>query len=385
MASKTESSVTIWGTARPPAPADSFVYDAVAERAGYCRSLLSAADLHSIEEEIKKSGFMTIVQVREIIKNNTVKESMDARGETYAIDPEFMMVIDTRTNYKVFIAGDNVYTREELYEHLPFHDLGTDPESVFVQQEIGVFPARKYALDSDEFEYVARDVGDETVEFVMIEDMVGQAARKNYKSNRAPVKIVKTKIYLGKEKWDDFCLVHRVAKGIVNVTGGTTRSPFLAAMLQGPQARPMLMDEATILDQHRRMEEGIKRREEEAARREEEAKRREEANRKMELKLQADLARIETLMHAMKDIHSARATRAHKPAAPSSAADAAPSDAPPPATSSRDDNVADGGSGPLDDDDEILRMIRGVDANKIGRPAESANGGAQQSDDSVPL
>jgi hypothetical protein len=372
--------LTLWGAPRPPPPPDAFVYDAATERREYCRALLPAAEISSIEEEIKKSGFMTVEQVREIIKNNTVKESMDARGETTAIDPEIMIAIDSRINFKVFISGDNVYTREELYAHLPFHDLKAEPEDVFVQQEIGVFPARKYAMDSDEFEYVARDLGDDTVEFVMIEDMVGKVARKDYQAKRAPVKIVKTKVFLGKEKWDDFCLIHKFAKGVVNISGGKTTSPFLAAMIGAAPSRPALMDEATLMEQHRKMEEAMKRREEEARLREEAARRREEETRKIEMRIQADVGRIEAMLAAMEKVNSeaARATRPHKPAA-----NARPS-APPAA---REDNVAD--LSLQDDDAELRRALREVGAPCAtaqpvdnSRPAKPLN---VDDDDSVAL
>lgn len=372
--------LSLWGTPRPPPPQDPFVYDAEVERREYCRALLPAAEITSIEEEIKKNGFKTIEWVRETIRDNTVKESMDARGETYAIDPEIMMVIDARTNYKVFIVGDNVYTREELYAHLPFHDLKAEPENVFVQQEIGVFPARKYAMDDDEFEYVARDLGDDTIGFVMIEDMVGSVTRKNYKAKRAPVKIVKTKVFLGKEKWEDFCMIHRFAKGVVNISGGKP-SPFLAAMIgaAASQARPMLMDEAAMKEQQRRTEENMKRREEEARIREEAAKRREEETRRVEQKIQNDVKRIEAMLATMKKVNSesARATRPYKPAAASIPVSET-SGAPPPTTSAREDNVSDVDA--FTDDAELRKTLREVEAQSAGN-----NAAPSTNDDSVPL
>ena len=361
--------LTIWGTPRPPAPPSQFVYNAEEERRTHCRSLLTAEEVASLDDEIKRTGHMTIEQVRDIIKNNAPKESQNARGETYAIDPEFMMLVDTRINQPVFITGDNVYTREELYEHFPFHDLRAEPESVFAQQEIGVFPARKYAMDADEFEYVARDLGDETIEFVMIEDQVAQVTAKSYRASRAPVKIVKTKVFLGKERWEEFQLVHRVAIGIVNVTGGSTHSPFLAAMLGAAPARAALMDEPTLLRQQKAMEEGIRRREAEAARREAEAARREEENRKTEARLEASLARFEEMLLSGRP---PRAAHPHRSAAAESAAsEGAP--LPVPATSSREDNIA---AKPADDDAELLAAL-----SAGGRPADD---GAAPTD-SVPL
>ena len=98
--------LTLWGAVRPPPPLDPFVYDAGAEKREYCRSLLPAAELSLIEEEIKRSGFMTIEQIRELVASNSVKENMDARGETYAIDPELMILIDARVNFPIFINSE---------------------------------------------------------------------------------------------------------------------------------------------------------------------------------------------------------------------------------------------------------------------------------------
>lgn len=208
------------------------MYDPAAEEKEYCRALMSPDDLERLKEEIARLGFLTIEMVRELISQNTVKESQEARGETYAIDPEMMMQIDTRTNFRIFIAGDNVYSREELLAHFPFREMCTSPEDVFVQQEIGVFPPRKWAMDDKSgeglgYEFVARDVGDPE-EFVMIEDLVGRAARKNYTARRAPVRVVKTKVYLGKERWEEFSLMKRFVQSCK-----TFIAPMIAASRNG--------------------------------------------------------------------------------------------------------------------------------------------------------
>jgi hypothetical protein len=191
---------------------------------------------------VKKTGFLTIEDVRGLVRDNSPKESMEARGEVYALEPELLILIDTRTNYKIFIAGDNVYTREELFDHYPFERFKVLPEEIFSQQEIGVFPAKKHAMNPDEFEYVARDAGDKTVEFVMVEDMVGQATRPKYQAQRAPVRVVKTKIYIGREAWDNFSLLYRFGKAVgkivhAQIEGG--REAFNPLMLLAPaQAAP---------------------------------------------------------------------------------------------------------------------------------------------------
>jgi len=239
---------------RPAAPADPDIYDQAKENESFARSLLNDDERRSIDAEIETDGYMTITQVRAIISENTVKGSVEPGG----LDPEIMALIDARTNYKIFVAGDNIYTREDLYNHFPFHEFNVQPEAIFAQQELGVFPPRKHALKTEELEYVARDVGDESVEFVMIEDLVGMETRKNYKLRRAPLRVVKTKVYLGKERWEDFATLQRFFRGAARVAtaqiaagGGETPSmPGMFALLSGALAgrapAPMIADQATL-------------------------------------------------------------------------------------------------------------------------------------------
>lgn len=222
-------------------------YDPALEEKEYCRALMAPGDLEQLKAAIAEHGFLTIEQVRELVRQNTVKETQEARGETYAIDPELMVQIDTRTNFRIFIAGDNVYTREELFDHFPFEAFRTEPENVFIQQEVGVFPPKKWA-DPDkgagvgEYEYVARDLGDGE-EFVMIEDLVGRAARTNYNSQRAPIRVVKTKVFLGKGKWDDFKAMQRFVGSFATfvaplvLAGGEASAKALSYLFGGQAPR----------------------------------------------------------------------------------------------------------------------------------------------------
>jgi hypothetical protein len=319
---------------RPAAPPDPDTYDRAKENVSFARSLLSEEERRRVDAEIEKDGFMTIDQVRALVAENTIKGSVESGG----LDPEIMALVDARTNYKIFIAGDNIYTREGLYDHYPFHEFNVQPEAIFVQQELGIFPPRKHALKSEELEYVARDVGDETVDFVMIEDLVGKETRKNYKMRRAPLRVVKTKVYIGKERWEDFALLQRFFRGAVRVataqiaySGGQPASmPGMFALLTGARAGhaetgdsrlPMIADQAT-LDAERLAREAEMARREEALRQREEAQRREaeEQRRAMEeiqRKLDTDMKRIEAMLAAV-------APRAAAPrAAPQPAAEAA--------------------------------------------------------------
>ena len=234
---------------RPAAPPDPDEYDRGREDTEYARSLLTDDERRLLDADIEHEGYLTIAQVRAIVAENTAKGSVESAG----LDPEVMALLDARINYKIFVAGDNIYTREDLYDHYPFHEFGVQPEAVFAQQELGVFEPRKHAMTPGELEYVARDVGDETVEFVMVEDLVGRAARKDYKPWRTPLRVVKTKIYVGKERWEDFALLQRFFRGAARVAaaqvgpGGAVAGMLGCWAGAGPRTGALLLTDGAEL------------------------------------------------------------------------------------------------------------------------------------------
>ena len=284
------------GVPRAPPPPDPEPFDEAREEREFARSLLSEVERAQLREELRAEGFMPIDAVRTLIGQNSAKASRHAEGEACLLDPEVIILVDTRIDYKIFATSDNVYTRKELYAAYPFQEFGVPPEAIFAQQEIGVFPAKKYALDATELEYVARDVGDETVDFVMLEDLVGRAARPTHADGRRPLKVVKTKVYLGKERWDDFCQLHRMMRSIIRVgqvrqLGGSGGGGLLA-LLAGPKAGADAEPDPSSL---RRREEELRRREAEQREREAEQRRREE---EVNGRIAADLLRVEAMLRA---------------------------------------------------------------------------------------
>lgn len=207
-------------------------FDPVKNDQEYCRALLSKEEKEEIDED---GGLWDITAVREFINENTIKETLHSQNEIRIMDPNMILVIDQRTNFKIFVTADNVYLREELLKGYPFEEFNVPPESMFDQQEIGVFPPKKHSLGESEFEYMNRTVGDTTVDFIMVEDLVRQSVGKKHKT-REPVRILKTKVYLGNEKWESFKLVHRLAQ---------CRKTIIDAQLPAPSERsvPMLMSE----------------------------------------------------------------------------------------------------------------------------------------------
>lgn len=228
------------------------------------RSLLTKAERRKLDEEIKKEGYWPIEKVRDTIRSNSIKSSLSAQGaDIHHVDPELMMLIDLRVDYPVFITCDNVYTREELLEHYPFQAFKKDPEEVFVQQKIGVFPPKKHAMNGAITEYVAHDVTSADEEFIMIEDMVGRAARRNYTDRRAPLRIVKTKIYLAKDDWNDFQFASSFVRSFVKYipikgAAGTFDDAVKALCSLGTDRNAQMLairDSEGVVEERRRAEE----------------------------------------------------------------------------------------------------------------------------------
>ncbi|MDE2100337.1 MAG: hypothetical protein KGL39_24005 [Patescibacteria group bacterium] len=291
VASATALAITLPPAAIHPGHRDSHVYSREVEDKEFARSTFTEEE----RRELNDTKFMTISEVRELVLQNTTKEN----GSTF-LDPEIMRMIDARINYKIYIAEDNVYTRDEVYKHFPFVQFGVTPESIFDQQELGIFPPRRHAMNKDQFEYVAQSIteGSDDTAFVMVEDMVGAATRPGYQSQRSPVRRVKTKVYVGNQKWDDFILMTRIQRGVSTlqakqITGPGTFSPFSTGTLA--------ITDGTPEEVYRRM------------RAEEEAKRQRELK-ELEKKLADDIARIENAVK-LQQAEKARAKNAPKAAA----------------------------------------------------------------------
>ena len=195
-------------TNRPNAPIDPDTYDISLEQKEYSRSLLNDKDISILDEQIKSNGYLSIDEVRTIISANMEKNSDNSQ-----LDGEMLAFIDARINYKIFLVDDNVYTRSELYDSYPFFEFNVQPEAIFTAQVIGVFEV----LDSDSgFEYVVKDEDDQTTEIMLVDDLVKYANNPSFQPRR-PVRIVKTKIYAGKERWSDFKSMQQVFRSVIRV------------------------------------------------------------------------------------------------------------------------------------------------------------------------
>ena len=216
------------GLARPPPPRDPDAFTREVEMEGYTLGFLSDEARAEVEQELAKHGHWTIDDVRANLRGGD-----DAKTEDYeaagGVSPELMVEIDPRIDFKVFLYGDNVYSRDELYTSFALHEFNVQPESLFSQQEIevyektGMYDAREFAVPqqredtplsrlilghrdfetSDQYEYVARDVTERLIERRVHPCDQILAHRPDYRPRRL-LGVFKTKFFVGRGKWRDF-------------------------------------------------------------------------------------------------------------------------------------------------------------------------------------
>lgn len=224
------------------APPDPDAYDRAREDAEGARSLLTAAERAALDAE----AFLTPAEVRALIAENCGRDQLESVG----LDADLLLIIDARINYKIFIAGDNVYTREELYASFPFGEFGTQPEAVFAAQEVGVFESvGTSGGTTGTCEYALRDAGDERLEFRLATDLVRAASAgaggAAVGAARAPTRVVRTKIFVGREAWEDFCLQTKLCRGAVRIAaaGGLPPGGHGAVLPGGHGAVPARLED----------------------------------------------------------------------------------------------------------------------------------------------
>ncbi len=189
--------------------------------ASECRAFLSKGELAELDAYIAQHGYLPIAEVRRLVHLN-------AGG---AMDPETIIEIDLRVNYKIYVNDGELCTREELYTNHAFHELGVQPEDVFNRQEIGMF-----VESSGEKKYVARDMDDDSFPFLPISDVLKGV------NARLPAQKALTKIFVGKAGWTDFSNVQGVLRGLVKIS--TIRKLSGLPPLLAMNILPMLMPPA---------------------------------------------------------------------------------------------------------------------------------------------
>lgn len=213
-------------------------------------------------EEILKQDLLSTKDILALLRTNSPARTFDA--QVYLIEGDLIKEIDVRIREPVFIAdGTRVYTREELMETYPFEALGVEPEEVFAQQELGVFPGR---LNPTHEEFIVRDLGDESV-FQVPEDMVRKTDTRMVK------RMVKTKIFLARDGWEDFITTVKQLRAMMrfgqkataraNRTGQANMFALMARTMVAGATGPLALESSDEREARlKRQEEELKRREE---------------------------------------------------------------------------------------------------------------------------
>jgi hypothetical protein len=217
------------GRARPAPPADPDAYDAAREEVEGGRSFLSAADLAELKRDVAAHGLLDIAAVRSALALGRAG-SDDGDDDDATVDPEMLLAVDVRVDFKVFLAGGEAYTRDDLYDHFAFHELGVTPEDVFAAQLVDAFaprgrPASSFGGDAGYAgcDFVARDADDDAVAPGRVDDLVAMAGRRAgdkaaaRQSCEPPLRTARTKVYVGRSRWGDFVALSRVCRGAVHV------------------------------------------------------------------------------------------------------------------------------------------------------------------------
>lgn len=235
------------------------------EHTEYAMALLEQSERDRLLEE----PVMTTKAIQHFIQSNSPSRLFE--DQSFVLEGDMVKEIDVRIREPVFITGNSrVYTREELLAAFPFDALGVVPEEAFAQQELGVFPAPGRPGHED---YVVRDLG-ATEPFVAPEDMVTGVITRQLK------RVVKTKIFLARDGWDDFMTAVKQMRSMMRFGGAAIKRAEQSgqANMFALMARNMVAGAAggaggapLALEGEQEREARLRRAEEEIARREERA------------------------------------------------------------------------------------------------------------------
>ena len=165
----------------------------------FTRQLLS-------EKEKSDLSILGISTIRNIIIENSNRDSYDK------IDPDLLIVVDSRINYNIYIIEDNIYTYEELCTIYPFQEFNISPDSIFTRQIIIIFDDNLVEVINDGDPIIS------TYDLVKLGTATATALEAAAKDIKRPSKIIKSKIFIGGEKWKDFLQLRGFFRGMIQVS-----------------------------------------------------------------------------------------------------------------------------------------------------------------------
>lgn len=128
---------------------------------------------------------LTLAQVRQIIREQTLCDSSEFLGDMF--DAALVRMLDDSIDYKIYVVGREIMTREEMCQRYAFLEFGTTPEQVCEQQCIYEFADGR------------------TI-----------AAGPALVSPDLPTSTRATRVYIGRQGWEDFQQLTAVCRGLAS-------------------------------------------------------------------------------------------------------------------------------------------------------------------------
>ena len=189
------------------------------ENEQFTRQLFSEKE----KEILKSDGILSIENVRKIIIENSTKDTYDK------LDADLLVFIDSRIDYNIYLVEDNIYTYEDLCISFPFKEFNISPESIFVRQVLVIFSecnTSSECNDSNEEDTPINEKieifneGDPIVStYDLIKIATGKITADNAHSDiKIPKKVIRSKIFIGGDKWNDFLQLRGFFRGMVQVS-----------------------------------------------------------------------------------------------------------------------------------------------------------------------
>jgi hypothetical protein len=165
----------------------------------FTRQLLS-------EKEKSDLSILEISAIRNIIIENSNRDSYDK------IDPDLLIAVDSRINYNIYIIEDNIYTYEELCTVYPFQEFNISPDSIFTRQIIIIFDDNLIEVINDGDPIIS------TYDLIKLGTATMANLEAAAKDIKRPSKIIRSKIFIGGEKWKDFLQLRGFFRGMIQVS-----------------------------------------------------------------------------------------------------------------------------------------------------------------------
>lgn len=149
-------------------------------------NLLSDEDKKTLISYINDHGYMSIENVVTLFNSNI------NNSDYTLIDEDIIINTDLRIDYPIFITKDSIYNREDIIKKYEMEKFNISPELIFNKQYIEVIDKDYYLYDPESSISKESKIGINT--------------------------IYETKIYIGKDKWNEYLVMYQFMKSLSFIT-----------------------------------------------------------------------------------------------------------------------------------------------------------------------